>query len=104
MMKYEKFIHAEVAPGDSVDLAVAFPDLGKGRCYVVVYYYNNNDMVYMGDSECVLGVPVDIKGVRVERKDRHPMRVYGIDGRAVPGNAKLEKGIYIVEGKKFVVK
>ena len=102
--EYEKFIHAEVTPGDGVDLAVAFPDMGKGRCYVVVYYYSNNDMVYMGDSECVLGVPVDIKGVRVERKDRHPMRVYGIDGRAVPGNAKLEKGIYIVEGKKFVVK
>ena len=70
-------------------------DLGNG-----VYVHNID--VYTYDN---LPIPDGINGI--ETAKTIDSNVYGIDGRIVKRNASLEglpKGLYIVNGKKYLVK
>ena len=51
------------------------------------------------------GMPTSIKGVRMDSDEKSSMKVYDIRGRQMSVSAEsLKPGIYIVNGKKMIIK
>ena len=68
------------------------------RCYFVIDGANNSDMSIV----TAVSIPNSIE--TIENNDAKTNEIYTITGVKMPKNAKLKKGIYIINGKKTVIK
>lgn len=84
----------------------------EGCNIIEVETYNNNDVLTIedvtvakpsGETESYHTMPISTSIQQIEKKDSQ-ITIYNLKGNRLSENKKLKKGIYIINGKKAVVK
>ena len=82
----------------------------------LVFETGDEDLDYMPANKAYLGVPLSaaavlttdgstaIKGVKTETTAEQTKGIFTLNGVRLPDNATLQKGVYIKDGKKIVIK
>lgn len=105
----EKVLDKEVtlAPGEKKNVSFDFLDLEVGRMYLVVFYqYNPDGEISQIGQTGGYAVVEDTSGIAITMSDAATdTNVYDMHGRRIGTTSdKLPRGMYVVKGKKMIVK